>query len=276
MCLVTGASAGIGKAASVELARRGMRVVMLCRDAERGERARRDVAAEAQHAPELVIADLASLDAVRQGAAEIARRWPAIHVLINNAGVSLARRAVSVDGFEMTLAVNHLAPFLLTQLLLPQLLAAPPARIVNVTSRLERAGRIHFDDLQCERRYSRTRAYNQSKLANVLFTYELADRLRGTGVTVNCIHPGFVATELMRDLPRWVRRLYEPFIATPEEGARGVVHLACAAELEGVTGCYFERDGVERASSARSHDAELRARLWRVSEELARLGHAPA
>ncbi len=248
--------------------------MLVCRDAVRGERARRAAAAVAAEEPELFLADLASLNSVRRAAAEAAARWPAIHVLVNNAGVSVKHRAVTADGAELTFAVNHLAPFLLTHLLLPLLLAGAPSRIVNVTSRLERWGRIRLDDLQSQRRYGRTRAYSQSKLANVLFTYELAERLRGTGVTVNCIHPGFVATELMRDLPRWVRRVYEPFLSTPERGARGVVHLATAPELEGVTGRYFERDGVERRSSRQSYDAALRAELWRVSEKLTGLDRA--
>ncbi|HVE77554.1 MAG TPA: SDR family NAD(P)-dependent oxidoreductase, partial [Gemmatimonadaceae bacterium] len=201
------------------------------------------------------------------------RRHGVVHVLVNNAGVNLVRRSVSADGFEMTLAVNHLAPFLLTKLLLPTLQAGAPSRIVNVTSALERLGRIRWDDLQSQRRYFGVRAYTQSKLATVMFTYELAERLAGTGVTANCVHPGLVATDLMRDLPRWMRAAYEPFLLTPEAGARGVVWLASAPEVAGVSGRYFSGRR-EKRSSRRSYDAEARRRLWAVSRELTGCGGA--
>jgi NAD(P)-dependent dehydrogenase (short-subunit alcohol dehydrogenase family) len=171
----------------------------------------------------------------------------------------------------MTLAVNHLAPFLLTHLLLPQLRAAAPSRVVVVASALERLGRIDFDDLQLARRYGATRAYTQSKLANVLFTYELAERLRGSGVTANCVHPGLVASDLMRDWPRALRRLWEPFLRTPAEGARPIVRLAAAPELAAVTGSYFDRERPAR-SSRRSYDVAAREQLWHESAALVGLG----
>src|ERR671935_479990 len=190
VCLITGANRGIGRATALELARLGATVVLLCRDAERCARAREEVRRESGNDKVTTVAlDLASLASVREAAAEVARRFAAVHVLVNNAGVNRVRRAVSADGFEMTFAVNHLGPFLLTNLLVPLLRAGAPARVVTVTSRFERWGRIHFDDLQLARRYGATRAYTQSKLANVLFTYELAERLRGSGVTANCVHP---------------------------------------------------------------------------------------
>lgn len=269
---MTGANRGIGRATALGLARMGARVVMLARDAERGTRAREEVWRESGSAEvSLVVCDLASLASVRRAAAEIAARHAALHVLVNNAGVNLARRAVSADGYEMTFAVNHLGPFLLTSLLLPLLRAGAPSRIVNVTSSFERWGRIRWDDLQSSRRYFGIRAYTQSKLATVMFTYELAERLTGTGVTANCVHPGLVATDLMRDLPRWMRAVYEPFLKSPEVGARGVVWLAAAPEVAGVTGRYFA-GGRERPSSRRSYDVEEQRRLWRASEEMT--GHS--
>jgi NAD(P)-dependent dehydrogenase (short-subunit alcohol dehydrogenase family) len=268
VCVITGANRGIGRATALGLARRGATVVMLCRDPERGERAQDDVRRESGNPDvSLVVCDLASLASVRAAATVVAARHPAVHVLVNNAGVNVARRAESADGVELTFAVNHLGPFLLTNLLVPLLEAGAPSRVVNVTSTFERFGRIRFDDLQSARRYGAVRAYNQSKLATVLFTYELAERLAGTGVTANCVHPGLVATDLMRDWPRWLRALYEPFLLTPEHGARAVIHVATAPELEGVTGKYFHR-ARETRSSRRSYDVEARRRLWRVSEEL--------
>ena len=273
VCLVTGANRGIGKATAVGLARLGAAVVLLARDLERGSRACGDVRrASGNPNVSLVAVDLGSFASIRAAAAEIARRHAAVHVLVNNAGVNLTRRAVSADGLELTFAVNHLAPFLLTNLLLPLLRAGAPSRIINVTSRFERAGRIAFDDLQATRRYSAFRAYAQSKLANVLFTYELAERLRGTGITVNCLHPGLVATDLLRDYPAWMRSLWEWFLLTPEQGARTSIYLASSPEVSEVTGRYFERGGREKRTSRRSYDVAARKRLWRVSAELTGVG----
>lgn len=270
VCLVTGATRGLGRATATSLAALGARVVMLVRDVDAGARVRDAMAVESGSDDIAVVRlDLASLDSVREAAAVVSSRYEAIHVLVNNAGVNLSRRALSAAGLEMTFAVNHLGPFLLTELLRPILVASAPARVVTVTSWFERLGRVHFDDLQLERGYTAFRAYAQSKLANVLFTYELARRLAGTDVSANCVHPGLVATDLMRDLPRRLRVLYEPFLARPERAADAIVRLAVAPELDGVTGRYFDR-GREGRSSGRSRNLAAARRLWEVSEALTR------
>ena len=273
VCLITGANRGLGLATSIGLARLGATVLMLCRDAGRGARALETVRRDSGNENvKLVVADLASLASIRRAAAEIAERHVALHVLVNNAGVNVARRRESVDGFELTFAVNHLAPFLLTNLLVPLLRVGAPARIVTVTSSFERLGRIHFENLQLSRRYSATRAYTQSKLANALHTYEIAERLQGTGVTANCVHPGLVATDLMRDFPDWLRLLWGKLLLTLENGARAIINLAVAPDLEAVSGQYFSRMRQAR-SSRRSHDIGLRKQLWRISAQMTDSGH---
>ncbi len=266
--LVTGASSGLGLATATGLARLGATVIMLCRNIDRGSTARDRVCAVSGNGNiSLVVANLASLDQVRRVAAEVVREHAHLHVLVNNAGIQARRRRVTRDGFEETLAVNHLAPFLLTSLLAPLLRASAPARIITVASQVERMGRIHFDDLQLERRYGPVRAYAQSKLANILFTYELASRLAGTGVTANCLNPGYVNTGLMRESPDWMRAIWRPFLPNAERGARTALYLATAPELETVTGGYFERCRPAR-SSRRSYDVAARRRLWDLSAAL--------
>jgi NAD(P)-dependent dehydrogenase (short-subunit alcohol dehydrogenase family) len=273
VCVVTGANRGLGKATALGLARRSATVVTLARDAMQVALASDDIRRVSGN-PDVsyVVANLGSLTSVRKAADEVARRYSAIHVLVNNAGVNLARRVVSPDGIEMTMAVNHFGPFLLTNLLLPLLRAGAPSRIVNVTSWFERLGRIDFDDIRgTRRRYGPLRAYYQSKLANALFTYELADRLTGTGITVNCADPGLAATDLLRDRiwwRPWLRPLWRALLLSPDKAACAAIYAASAPELTGVTGNCFGVDGRPKRTSRRSHDAALRARLWRVSEEL--------
>jgi retinol dehydrogenase-12/retinol dehydrogenase-13 len=274
VCLVTGANRGLGKATALGLARLGGTVLMLGRDAARVALASDDVRRESGN-PDVsyLVADLGSLESVRQAAGEVARRRSAIHVLVNNAGVNLARRATSPDGIELTFAVNHVGPFLLTNLLVPLLRAGTPSRVVNVTSWFERFGRMDFDDVRgTRRRYRPLHAYYRSKLANVLFTYELAARLVGTGVTVNCVDPGLVATDLLRDRawwsPRWLQPVWRKLLLTPDEGARAAIHVASSPEIEGVTGQCLDAGGRRKRTSERSYDEGSRARLWRLSEQL--------
>jgi NAD(P)-dependent dehydrogenase (short-subunit alcohol dehydrogenase family) len=188
-------------------------------------------------------------------------------VLVNNAGRASGRRMLSADGYEKTFAVNHLAPFLLTRELLPIIRGGAPSRIVNVASAAEAHGPIKFDDLQNERNYRGFAAYGMSKLANVLFTYELASRLEGTGVTANCLHPGTVATDLLRQIPRWLFAILSPFMITPAKGAEPMVFLASSPQVEGMSGGYFQKGRAAR-SSKRSYDVDARKRLWDVSEQL--------
>ncbi len=248
---------------------------MICRDRAKGERALAEIvtaAAKGGHggSAELTIADLSSQSDVRSIAAGILAAHPRIDVLVNNAGVALKRRELTVDGIERTFAVNYLAYFMLANLLLPGLRAAGSARIVNVSSGAHQRGRLDFDNLQGERSYSNIRMYSASKLEDVMFTYALARRLAGSGVTVNALHPGVVATEIWRQAPvleflsRW-------FMLTPEKGARPTVYLAASPDVEGVTGQYFDKCEPAR-TIALSHDVALQERLWTTSVTLTGVG----
>ncbi|MFQ5986401.1 MAG: SDR family oxidoreductase [Thermoplasmata archaeon] len=270
-CLVTGANSGIGKATATSLARMGAHVVMVCRSRARGEAAQEEIqASSTKSSVDLWIADLASQEDIHALAAGVQGEYQKLHVLVNNAGALVSPRRETVDGLEYTFALNHLAPFLLTNLLLDLLEASAPARIVNVTSGVHAWGRIRFHDLQGARSYGALRAYNQSKLGNVLFTYELARKLEGSGVTVNCVHPGAVNTNFGNDAKSafaTLLRVVKPLMRSPRKGAETVLFAATAPELEGMTGQYFVNKEA-KASSRRSYDEELARRLWEVSAEL--------
>jgi retinol dehydrogenase 12 len=273
ICVVTGANRGIGRATADGLARMGAKVVLVCRRKEDGEAVSREIAAQVPVAPDVVTVDLSSQLSIRQAAGYIRGHYPSLHVLINNAGVIPPRREVTVDGLEMQFAVNHLAYFLLTNLLLPQIKAGAPSRIINVSSGAHTHAAMDFDDLQAQRSYQPKSVYGRSKLANILFTYELSRRLAGTGVTVNCLNPGVVATRMLADymgVPLAGPALARTFGATPEEGAATSIYLASSPELEFVTGKYFERKQPTTSSPASHDEAEAR-RLWEMSERLAGL-----
>lgn len=268
ICVVTGATAGIGKTTALGLATLGATVIIVARDAAKSARTVDEIErAVPGSTVDVVLADFASLDAVRAAAAEIAKRYSAVHVLVNNAGVANKDRRESVDGFELTFAVNHLASFLFTHELMPLLRAGAPSRIVNVASVAERHGPIDFDDLQSTRGYRGFRVYGKSKLANILFTYELAARLTASGVTANCVHPGAVATDMLKKLPWLLYAVISPFLLTPEQGAATQIFLASSPQVEGVSGGYFVKGKVAR-SSERSYDVAARKRLWEVSEAM--------
>lgn len=276
VALITGASSGMGTATATALARMGAHVVLLCRDAARGAKAVETVKSESgSQKVELLLADLASQRSIHEAAAEFKRRHWRLHILVNNAGVNLGQRTVTPDGLEATFATNHLGPFLLTHLLLDVLKASAPSRIINISSGAHKPGKIHLDDLQFERKYSAFQAYAQTKLANVLFTYELARRLKGTGVDVNVADPGLVATSLGRDQLIFRLIVKIPWLQTPAEGAQTAIHLASAPELEGVTGKYFVKSQEESSSKA-SYDERLARELWDVSARLTGLEVATA
>jgi retinol dehydrogenase 14 len=269
--LITGASSGIGRATALGLARMGADLAIVGRDGARSEDAAREIRAAGRGRVDLFIADLSSQSQVRELAEEVRQSLSRIHVLINNVGGSWATRHVTADGLERTFAVNHLAPFLLTNLLLEKLKQNATARVVTVSSNAQAAGRIAFNDLQGERSYSGARAYSQSKLANVLFSYELARRLKGTSVTSNALHPGVVSTSFGAEDPATVQRIFIPFLRvfmkTPAQGAATSIHLASAPDLEQVTGRYFANSKLERSSKP-SYDEAAAARLWQVSGDL--------
>jgi retinol dehydrogenase-14 len=269
--LVTGGTGGIGKATALGLAAMGAHVAITGRDRGRTEEAAREIRAAGGGPVDEFIADLSAQAEVRRLAAEVLRRLPRIDALVNNVGGYWDTRHVTADGLEHTFALNHLAPFLLTNLLLDRLTRSAPARVVAVASHAQAMGRIDFDDLQGERSYSGARAYNQSKLANVLFTYELARRLEGTSVTANALHPGVVRTSFGAEDPGLLQRLLVPllmpFMKTPAQGAATSIHLASAPELAEVSGRYFAGSRPRR-SSGRSYDEAAAARLWRVSADL--------
>jgi NAD(P)-dependent dehydrogenase (short-subunit alcohol dehydrogenase family) len=271
--VITGATSGIGRIAAEALAAQGARIVLVARDAGRAERTlERLRALGPQLAHQVHIADLSSLGETREAGARIAAQEPRIDVLINNAGNVHARRALTPDGLERTFALNHMAYFVLTHALRERLLAASPARIVNTASGAHRGNSLDFDDLQMERRYRALTAYGRSKLANILFTRELARRLVGTGVTANCLHPGFVATGLgQRDAGFFgaMVRVAMVFAGNPERGARTIVHLAASPDVASATGGYYV-DSRETKPSRAAQDDAAALRLW---EESARLAH---
>ncbi|GAA3166963.1 SDR family oxidoreductase [Blastococcus jejuensis] len=269
--LVTGGTGGIGKATALGLAALGARVAITGRDRRRADEVARGIEAAGGGPAAVFVADMSSQSEVRRMAEEVLGQLDRIDVLVNNVGGYWNTRHVTADGLERTFAVNHLASFLLTDLLLHRLIRSAPARVVTVSSHAHSGGRIDFDDLQGERSYSGARAYNQSKLANVLFTYELARRLRGTAVTANALHPGVVSTSFGAEDPGRAQRLavplLRPFMKSPARGATTSIHLASAPDLERVTGRYFA-DCRPRKSSERSSDERAAARLWQVSGDL--------
>jgi NAD(P)-dependent dehydrogenase (short-subunit alcohol dehydrogenase family) len=272
VCLVTGASSGIGRETALGLAERGARVVLLCRDRARGEEILRAVRERAgRDDASLFLADLSSQAEIRRVAAEILSAEPRLDVLVNNAGIVNTSRKVTVDGIEEVFAVNHLGYFLLTELLLDRLRASGRARIVNVSSDAHKFRGFDLDDLQFERRkYGWSTAYGQSKLCNVLFTRELARRLEGTGVTVNALHPGAVASRLAQNNGWWVvaiTALARPFFRTAKKGAETSLYLATSPEVESVSGRYFSDCRETRTSRAAEDDGAAK-RLWEISARL--------
>lgn len=271
VAVVTGANSGMGFATTVELARRGARVIMACRSRERGQKALEEAVRQSgSNAIELFLCDLGDLASVRFFVDTLTAAHPVIDLLINNAGVVTLSRETTKDGFEAMLGINHLGHFLLTRLLLDSMKKAPAARIVNVSSGAHKIGRIDFDNPFLTRGFNVVRGYAQSKLANILFTKELARRLAGTGITVNALHPGAVGTNIGIDrrtgFGKRVLALLRPFFLTPAQGAETALYLATCDEIAGVSGEYFYRK-LESPVSKRASDRKLAARLWEWSEQ---------
>jgi NAD(P)-dependent dehydrogenase (short-subunit alcohol dehydrogenase family) len=268
--LITGANAGIGKWTAIGLAELGASVVLHARSAEKGRAAQDEVKRRTgRHDVDLLLADFASLAEVRRLAAEVLDRYPRLDVLVNNAGLISGRRQESADGYELTFAVNHLAPFLLTNLLLDLVVASAPARIVNVASRAHLRASIDFEDLDLRHGYHGMDAYSRSKLANILFTRELARRLAGTGVTANSLHPGVVRSDFgsggeLGGVMGAGWAIMQPFLLSPKQGAETSIHLASSPDVAGISGEYFDRRQVARTST-RARDLDAAARLWSVS-----------
>jgi NAD(P)-dependent dehydrogenase (short-subunit alcohol dehydrogenase family) len=275
--LITGGTSGIGKATALALAGLGAHVAITGRDRDRARHTAQEIDAAGGHPVDVFVADLSSQTEVRRLSDEVLQRLPHVDVLVNNVGGYWNTRHITIDGIERTLAVNHLAPFLLTHLLLDRLTHSAPARVVTVASNAQALGRIRFEDLQSARAYSGARAYNQSKLANLLFTYELARHLEGSAVTANALHPGVVSTSFGAEDPGRLQQLMvpvmRPFMKSPAQGAATSVHLASAPDLEHVSGRYFARSKAKR-SSDRSYDEAAAARLWQVSADLVGLSAA--
>lgn len=274
-CLITGATNGIGYVTAVELARMGAELFLTYRDNARADETVAEIRSRTGNEKvHLLHADLGSQKQIRVAAAEFLATGKPLHLLVNNAGLGNTKRMVTEDGIEMVFAVNHLACFLLTLLLLDRIKQSAPARIVNVASEAHRFGTINFDDLGGERRYRTFGAYGQSKLANILFSYELARRLAATGVTVNCLHPGGIASGLWTNngpLAQFMMRVGRLFLKTPEQGAQTTIYLASSPEVEGVTGKYYA-NCKEKTSNKESYDQNVARRLWHVSEQMTGIG----
>jgi NAD(P)-dependent dehydrogenase (short-subunit alcohol dehydrogenase family) len=279
VCLITGATGGIGLITAQALAAQGATVVLVSRSAQKCAATAAQIKAATGN-PEVsyIAGDLSLMAQVQQIAEEFRVRHKRLDVLINNAGAVFASRQVTAEGYEMTMALNHLNYFYLTQLLQEQLLASAPARVINVSSDAHRAGSINFDDLMSEKKYSSFGVYSMSKLANVLFTYELARRLEDSGVTANALHPGFVASNFGRSnggLWGALMPVVQLFAISPEKGAETTIHLAVSPEVAGITGKYFvKRQPVQ--SSAASNDVGAQRRLWEMSEQLVQQVRASA
>ena len=276
ICMITGANSGIGKVTALELAKMDGHIIMVCRNKVKGTSVHRNIV-ESTGNPnvELMISDLASQASIRQLVRDYKERYDKLHVLINNAGTMTKNRIETVDGFETTFAVNHLAPFLLTNLLLETIKASAPSRIITVSSGMHHRTSIDLDDLQSKSKFRNMNAYSMSKLANILFTYELHHRLRDAGITnvsVNAVHPGFTRTNLGKNgssslLQRIGIALVHPFLAkTAEKGAETSIYVASSPEIETISGKYFANKQIAESSPI-THDRSIQQRLWKISTE---------
>ena len=273
LCIVTGGNSGIGKETVRAFAEQKAYVVMICRNAERAERAKEELINDTGHSGiEVMLADLAIQHDIREVADQITKKFDKVDVLVNNAGIIADEREETIDGIEKTLAINHLAPFLLTNLLFDHLKKGDDVRVVNVSSEVHRLGAQVFDidDLQLQHNYSPTKAYGVSKLCNIMFTHELAKRCKNTAITTNSLHPGVVRTQLAEEA-NWMMKLFyfigKPFMRSPKSGAETSIYLATSDEVRSVSGKYFRNKKVTAPASV-AFDDELTEELWEKSETL--------
>lgn len=261
-CLITGSSSGIGKETAIELSRKGYRVIMLCRDSEKSRKAWDEVKElVGDNDIDLVYADLSSLESIRKAVVEIKSKYNIIDVLINNAGVFKRKFTLSEEGIEMNLAVNFLAPFLLTNLLLPLLKKSDSARIINLTSELYKNGKVDFEKDISNKNYNGNKAYADTKLLVILFTYELARILKDENITVNCVHPGVVQTDVFREFPKWVNRMLGLFISKPEDGAKSSIYLASSNDVKDISGKYFSKMKMKETTEITKRE-DLAKNVW--------------
>lgn len=277
VCVITGATSGVGYETAKRLAQAGAHVVLVCRNIEKAQRVKAEYTALFNARVDLVQADFSNLDEVQSAASQILHQFPVIHVLINNAGIHLTRRVLTADGFETAFCVNHLASFLFTRLLLERMLASAPSRIIQVNSEGHRFGGLKLDDLTwAKRRYRGLQGYGASKTAQLLTVWELADRLNGTGVTINAVHPGEVATNIGMNngfLYRWYQKyLLFPLLKDPKVSGEALYYFAAAPELSSVSGKFFNLTHTEKPA-AHALDRAIGKRIWEISEELTGLHH---
>ncbi|MFO7874032.1 MAG: SDR family oxidoreductase [Bacteroidales bacterium] len=264
--IITGATSGIGRVTALALAAEGATLVLPVRNMEKGEAVKQEIIQKTENlAVDLMPVDMASFDSIRRFAEQFKAKYDKLHLLVNNAGTWETKKRLTEDGIEMNFAVNHLAPFLLTNLLLDTIVASAPARIVNVSSAAHKQATMNFDDLEGKQRWSSMRSYSQSKLANILFTRYLARELDGSGVTVNCLHPGVVSTALFDKMSGFMRRLFGLFMISPEKGAETTIYLATSPGVEGVTGAYFAKKK-QAKTSRHANDMVVAEKLWNVSK----------
>ncbi|MCK4847574.1 MAG: SDR family oxidoreductase [Candidatus Heimdallarchaeota archaeon] len=276
ICMITGANSGIGKITALELAKMDARIIMVCRNKNKGIQAQREILEKTGNPDiDLMVADLSSQASIRNFADKFEEKYDALHILIQNAGTMMKKRIVTADGLETTFATNHLGPFLLTNLLLDILTTSAPSRIISISSGMHHRASIDLDDLQSTKTYRNINVYSMSKLANILFIYELHHRLQNSGVTnvtANVVHPGFVRTNFGMNGLNWFYKLgmkiIHPFLAiSPQEGAETSIYVASSPEVENISGKYFAQKKVSESSSL-THDRNLQKNLWKISEEL--------
>ncbi|MFB6320265.1 SDR family oxidoreductase [Saccharicrinis sp. FJH54] len=273
ICLITGCNSGIGKVTAIELARKGYEIIMLVRDSEKSRIAFKEIKNESGGKIILKYTDLASFDSIKKVSEDIKSTYNKIDILINNAGIFKRKFEKSADSFEMTLAVNYFATFALTVFMIPLLKKSSQARIINLTSELYKRGQVNLSNDFAMEKFVGNKAYANSKLLVVYFTKELAKRLASENITVNCVHPGVVGTDVFREYPNWIARLLSLMISKPKEGAKPSVYLASSGDLEKITGKYFYKDKLKPTDEI-ANDADLSEKIWKKTEELTGIKYA--